>query len=83
MTSDTSYLFDGFCHVISYRTNAQHSDILAVVQLSTCTHLDFFQRTAPVNQDTATAWIADDERSLVRQLRCIHQLTQLVLVHRR
>ena len=73
----------GLLHVVAYRADAEHRQVVAVVQSAACAHLDFLQRAAPVLEDTAAPWIADDERSLVGQLGRVHQPAQLVLVHGR
>ena len=58
------------------------SFVLLRTLYGTCGYGDFFQRTFPIQQYAASAGIADDERTLVRQLCRVHQAAQFMFVHR-
>ena len=72
----------GTCGHVAYGTEGDDCQVFAFFQSAPFAYGDFFQRTFPIQQYAASAGIADDERTLVRQLCRVHQTAQFMFVHR-
>ena len=79
----TGDLRDGLPDLVSYGAETQDGHLVALMNLASLAHGDFFQRAVPVGEHASAAGIPDDECAFSRQLGGIHELPELVLVHGR
>ena len=67
---------------VADRTDGKHCHIISVTHLTTGTYLYLLQRTTPVEKDSTSSGVTDYKCPLVRQLRCIHESSQFMFIHR-
>ena len=71
----------GTCGHVAYGTEGDDCQVFAFFQSAPLLR-GFLPAAFPIQQYAASAGIADDERTLVRQLCRVHQAAQFMFVHR-
>gem|GEM_PF-6359058 len=73
----------GLGSIVSDRSEGEHSHVSAFLQFSARSGHDFLHGVSPVGEHTVASGVAYHVATVVGQLGRVHQIAQLVLVHRR